>query len=84
MIPELAAAGLDGLECYYQGYDTDRVDQLVAQARAHDLVPTGGSDYHGFPLSGHTEVVNFPGSVEVPASVLDELEARLASRRRSA
>jgi predicted metal-dependent phosphoesterase TrpH len=84
MVPELAAAGLDGLECYYQGYDADRVDQLVALARSHDLVPTGGSDYHGFPLSGHTEVVNFPGSVEIPASVLDELEARLATRRRSA
>jgi predicted metal-dependent phosphoesterase TrpH len=83
MIPELAAAGLDGLECYYQGYDADRVDQLVALARSHDLVPTGGSDYHGFPLSGHTEVVNLPGSVEIPPSVLDELEARLATRRRS-
>jgi 3',5'-nucleoside bisphosphate phosphatase len=80
MIPELVAAGLDGLECYYQGYGAERVEQLVALARAHDLVPTGGSDYHGFPLSGHTEVVNFPGSVEIPATVLDELEARLSRR----
>jgi 3',5'-nucleoside bisphosphate phosphatase len=81
MIPELAAAGLDGVECYYQGYDADRVAGLVALAREHGLVPTGGSDYHGFPLSGHTEVVNYPGSVEIPPSVLDELEARLAAAR---
>ncbi len=82
MISELAAAGLDGIECYYQGYDAERVEGLVALARSYSLVPTGGSDYHGFPLSGHTEIINFPGSVDVPRTVLDELEARLASARR--
>jgi len=76
-VPDLAKAGLDGLECYYQGYDRERVESLVAFAREHGLIPTGGSDFHGFPLSGHTEVVNWPGSVEIPPSVLDELEARL-------
>ena len=80
-IPELARAGLDGVECYYQGYDRERVAGLVALAREHGLVPTGGSDFHGFPLSGHTKVVNWPGSVEIPPSVLDELEARLARVR---
>ena len=80
-IPELARAGLDGVECYYQGYDRERVAGLVALAREHGLVPTGGSDFHGFPLSGHSEVVNWPGSVEIPPSVLDELEARLTRVR---
>jgi len=80
-VPDLAKAGLDGLECYYQGYDLARVERLVAFAREHGLIPTGGSDFHGFPLSGHTEIVNWPGSVEIPPSVLDELEARVASRR---
>ena len=80
-IPELARAGLDGVECYYQGYDRERVEGLVSLAREHGLVPTGGSDYHGFPLSGHTEIVNWPGSVEIPPEVLDELEARVAARR---
>jgi 3',5'-nucleoside bisphosphate phosphatase len=80
-IPELARAGLDGVECYYQGYDRERVEGLVSLAREHGLVATGGSDYHGFPLSGHTEIVNWPGSVEIPPEVLDELEARVAARR---
>ncbi|HYU20447.1 MAG TPA: PHP domain-containing protein [Chloroflexota bacterium] len=80
LLPELAAAGLDGLECYYQGYDPALVQSLVGLARQHGLVPTGGSDYHGFPLSGQTEVVNFPGSVDVPPTVVDELEGRLARR----
>jgi 3',5'-nucleoside bisphosphate phosphatase len=80
-IPELARAGLDGVECYYQGYDRERVEGLVSLAREHGLVPTGGSDYPCFPLSGHTEIVNWPGSVEIPPEVLDELEARVAARR---
>jgi predicted metal-dependent phosphoesterase TrpH len=79
-ISELAAAGLDGVECYYQGYDRERVEGLVALAREHGLVPTGGSDYHGFPLSGHTEIVNYPGSVEIPPEILDELEVRRRAR----
>jgi len=72
----LAEHGLDGLETYYQGYGPERVAELVALCEKYGLQPTGGSDFHGFPLAGHTEVVNYPGSVEIPPSVLDALEAR--------
>ena len=82
LIPRLAAVGLDGVECYYQGYPPDVVERLVATARTHRLVPTGGSDYHGFPMSGMTAATNEPGSVQVPPEVLDELRER--RRRRSA
>jgi predicted metal-dependent phosphoesterase TrpH len=80
LIPSLAADGLDGLECYYQGYDSDQVQRLIRIARQHSLVPTGGSDYHGFPMSGMTEVSNEPGSVEIPPGVVDELLARRRQR----
>lgn len=76
LIPELAHDGLDGVECYYQGYRPDQVAHLVAVARRQSLVPTGGSDYHGFPMSGMTEASNEPGSVEIPAATVDELWAR--------
>jgi 3',5'-nucleoside bisphosphate phosphatase len=76
MLPGLAEAGLDGVETYYQGYGPDRVGELVAICAKLGLLPTGGSDFHGFPLAGHEEVVNYPGSVEIPPSVLDALEAR--------
>jgi 3',5'-nucleoside bisphosphate phosphatase len=81
LIPELAAsAGLDGVECYYQGYPPEAVERLVAVARAHGLVPSGGSDYHGFPLSGMTAVANEPGSVPIPPEVLGELRERRRQR----
>jgi hypothetical protein len=52
------------------------VASLVALCQEHGLLPTGGSDFHGFPLAGHTEVVNYPGSVKIPPGILDDLEAR--------
>lgn len=75
-VPALVAAGLDGIECYYQGYDRPRVESLVSIARTHGLVATGGSDYHGFPMSGMTEITNEPGSVDIPGAVVDELFER--------
>lgn len=75
-LPGLAEAGLDGVETYYQGYGPDRVGELTALCAKLGLLPTGGSDFHGFPLAGHEEVVNYPGSVEIPPSVLDALEER--------
>jgi len=79
-LPGLAETELDGVETYYQGYGPDRVDELLALCGKLGLLPTGGSDFHGFPLAGHEEVVNYPGSVEIPSSVLDALEARRQSR----
>lgn len=82
MLPGLAEHGLDGVETYYQGYGTDRVAELRGLCEQLGLLPTGGSDFHGFPLSGHIEVVNYPGSVEIPPAVLDDLEVRRATRFR--
>ena len=75
-LPGLAAAGLDGVETYYQSYGPDRVQELLGLCAKLGLLPTGGSDFHGFPLAGHEEIVNYPGSVEIPSGVLDALEVR--------
>jgi predicted metal-dependent phosphoesterase TrpH len=58
LLPELASAGLGGLECYYGPYDAATVERLLAVANTYHLIPTGGSDYHGpgihpTPLGGH-------------------------------
>jgi hypothetical protein len=39
--------GLLGLECYYGQYDDETVAKLLALASGLQLIPTGGSDYHG-------------------------------------
>ncbi len=77
-LPPLVEAGLGGLECYYWRY-TRRVNRwLEALAWHFDLVPTGGSDYHG-PWRE-----NQLGAVEVPPDTVDRLravaEAKAAAR----
>jgi predicted metal-dependent phosphoesterase TrpH len=47
LVPDLAAAGLGGLEVYYPGYDEKLIGELTELAARYDLLATGGSDFHG-------------------------------------
>ena len=70
-IRELKSAGLRGLEVYYGSYATEQVQELLRMANQYDLIPTGGSDFHG--LNG----LNEPplGTVEVPLESAERLIA---------
>jgi hypothetical protein len=64
---------VDGLEVYYfRDYGPDARQQLLEACATHNLVPTVGSDFHGFPSMDCA-----PGSVESPSDLLSRLEARL-------
>jgi hypothetical protein len=71
LLPPLKEAGLVGLEVYYQDYDEASVRRLLAIARSHDLVPTGGSDYHA--LGGEHE--RPPGDIPLPEEAIDAFMA---------
>jgi len=72
-LPQLLEAGVDGLEAYYsKDYGPDYPRLLVEACAAHGLVPTVGSDFHGFASMDRP-----PGSVEAPNDLLARLEARL-------
>ncbi len=43
----LLALGIQGMECYYSRYPEEETAFLLAQAKAHGLLVSGGSDYHG-------------------------------------
>jgi hypothetical protein len=76
-LPAVLEAGIDGLEVYYsKDYGPDAQQALLDACSAHDLVPTVGSDYHGF---GTLQVA--PGSVTSPPELLDRLEERAARLR---
>lgn len=76
-LPALLEAGIDGLEAYYgKEYALGWQEQLLDACAAHDLVPSVGSDYHGFK-----ELDRLPGTVPAPAEVLERLESRLARLR---
>ena len=72
---ELAAAGLAGVECYYSEHSADLTKEYLAMARKANLVPTGGSDFHGEVSPGIKLGFGF-GGLNVPDEVLAQLEAR--------
>jgi len=76
-LPALREAGLVGMEVYYPRYTALMMDQLLALARRFDLIPTGGSDYHG-PMPDKPEL----GSVYVPRRCLRRLREAASLRNR--
>ena len=72
---ELAAAGLAGVECYYSEHSAELTKDYLAMAKQANLVPTGGSDFHGEVSPGIRLGVGF-GGLNVPDEALAALEAR--------
>ncbi len=62
MVIELKAAGLVGLEAYYNGYTAEEINELLSLANKYNLIATGGSDYHGLDTGTETMI----GGADVP------------------
>ncbi len=73
---ELKEYGLVGVESYYGRYSKNERSSLAQLAGSLSLVATGGSDYHGTYKTG-LSIGTGEGDLEVPDSVLTELENRL-------
>ena len=71
MIIELKAAGLTGIEAYYNDYTAEDISRLVAIAEKHNLIATGGSDYHGLD-SSETAI----GGIDLPLASVEKLIAK--------
>ncbi len=76
MVIELKAGGLVGIEAYYNGYTADEINKLVSLANRHNLITSGGSDYHGLDASTETMI----GGVNTPIESAERLIA-LAEQR---
>jgi hypothetical protein len=78
VLPDLAQAGLLGIECYYGDYDDATVSRLAGIAGHFGLIATGGSDYHG-PNVHPTPL----GGRYVPPEAVGRLLAAAEQLRRS-
>jgi predicted metal-dependent phosphoesterase TrpH len=74
-------AGLRAIEVYHSEHQPHDVETYLDLARRHDLVITGGTDFHGGTKPGLQLGTGF-GNVAVPRSVLDDMRAA-AERRAS-
>lgn len=76
-VPQLVDYGLVGLEAFYRGYTPGQISELLNLAHRYNLVPTGGTDFHG---SDRDDAVA-PGSVYVPPNTVERLRERLRTSR---
>lgn len=74
LLVRLSNAGLLGLECHYAAYDPEHRQELADLARRFDLIPSGGTDYHG-TYKVDVELGVGKGDLRVGEEVLEGLRA---------
>jgi predicted metal-dependent phosphoesterase TrpH len=62
LLERLKAAGLEGMEVYYQDYTPEEMNTFRALADRFGLLPLGGSDYHGLGNPQQRD----PGQIPLP------------------
>ena len=76
IIAEMAAAGLDGIECFHSKHSTAIAGHYLEIADQFNLLVTGGSDCHGMnkgkPLIG---------SIKIPYQHVEKLKEKAAANR---
>lgn len=70
IIPDLVAAGLDGIECFHTKHSTVMSERYLEIAEKYHLLVTGGSDCHGF--SKNRPLI---GTVKLPYEHVEKLYA---------
>ena len=78
LIPSLVAAGLMGIECYYSEHSPAQRGAYLDLCRAHGLIATGGSDFHGPQVRAAAL-----GNPTVPLAVWEALQVKAVEARAS-
>ncbi len=69
ILGELVNAGLAGVEVYYAKCTQEQIDKVASLAAEYDLLPCGGSDYHGTDSKDEP----LPGSMGPSVEVVEQL-----------
>ncbi len=81
LVAELIPLGLDGIEAYNNGSNLEDTDWLIKLARKHQLIITGGSDFHGDPGS-NIEIGSGFREMRIPYACVEEIRQALKSRNK--
>jgi 3',5'-nucleoside bisphosphate phosphatase len=72
LIGKLKKAGIQGVEVYYSGHTPDQTRLFAELAKRHDLLMTGGSDFHG-AIQPEIEMGSGQGDLIVPFELFEKL-----------
>jgi phosphoribosyl 1,2-cyclic phosphate 1,2-diphosphodiesterase len=79
LLDELIALGLDGIEVWHPQCSEKQIDCLKAIANKHNLLMTGGSDFHGMYTNGKVSI----GDLITPDEQMSQLLSYKARQRRA-
>jgi len=72
LIGKLKKAGIQGVEVYYSGHTPDQTRLCAELTQRHDLLMTGGSDFHG-AIQPEIEMGSGQGDLIVPYVLFEKL-----------
>lgn len=70
LIPQFIEYGIQGIEVFHGEHTTEQSEHYLHLAKMYNLIPTGGSDFHGLK---NTKRGREMGAVKVPDEFLDQL-----------
>ncbi len=79
LLDELVEKGLAGAEAWHPSCTAKETESILAYAKKHKLLVTGGSDFHGYNSAHHARL----GEIEVPEAKVNELLGYKAKIKRA-
>ena len=76
-IVELHRLGLDGMERFYPNYSAEDAEFAARMIAKYDLMPTGGTDFHGTNRPGIEMGSGMNGNITVPYAFFEGVKERL-------
>jgi len=76
-IVELHRLGLDGMERFYPNYSAEDAEFAAQMIAKYDLMPTGGTDFHGTNRPGIEMGSGMNDNMEVPYAFFNGVKERL-------
>ena len=74
-IESLKDIGIDGVEVYYPGYTHNTISTLLSICENHELLVSGGSDFHGSRKPNNLLGVGYENSpIKVPYELLSKMK----------
>ena len=74
LILQLVDEGLQGIEVYYPEHSSAEVAQYKTLADRYNLLPTGGTDYHGIERN-ELDIGIGRGEMKLPYSIVEKIKA---------
>ncbi len=75
VLPELHGVGLNALEAYHSDHSAEQTEVFLLLARRHDLLVTGGSDFHGPAVKPGIRLgTGRNGNLAIPDEVVEALK----------